>query len=342
MSFDFGAMAEAMRGAGNDTRQWISYGTVEAAQKVGVETVEPVEFDTDGMGPLVNVRLQPSNKPVRCRVAASIAGNGEGSYHPFVTGDEVIVAIPGGDERSGCVIFGRLSNTIDKFPTDSIAGQDPTKNTFGFERRRTPFLQEYGSSYMLRVAGCGAFFLISADTGTITLRDGSKGALQMGPDIFGYMEGTRQVGGDSTPTPTALFQLDLTGRRVTLQMDDARLMLNSSSSDQQQGNAFLNVPAELTVSLGTNAPQETVLTLEAFAALLGSALAAVAPGGALGVTKLIADITAGGAPLNPLLGAAIAAGRVLAAAKVKPDTTVSAVPGVQMLPGLGAVLFKTG
>lgn len=343
-SFPYDAMAEAMRSPGMDTREWISYGTVEASQQVDGETVESVEFDPDGMGPLVNVRLHPRNVSVRCRVASDVAGNGEGKYHPFVEGDEVIVALPGG-ELIGAVIFGRLNNTVDKFPSESVAGQDPTKNTFAFERRRAPFLQEHASSYMMRVASHGAFLLI-ADSGAITIRDGSKGVLQMGPDIFSFMEGGRTVDSPSTPSPTpsptALLQLNLTGRRIQLQMDDAMLMMNSSKSDSQPGNFFLVSPGEVSVACGTNAPQETVLTLEAFVALLAptlTALDALLPGTSVAFQGLL---SAGGAPLLTPYASAIATGRPIAAAAAKADTTTSTPPGVQLAPGLGAVLFKTG
>lgn len=345
-SFPFEALAEAMRGPGTDTREWASYGTVEASQVVDGQTLESVEFDTDGMGPLVNVRLHPRNISVRCRVASSIAGNGEGSYQPFVEGDEVLVIIPGGYEVSGCVIIGRLNNTVDKFPTSAIAGQDPTKNTFAFERRRALFIQEYASTYMLRVASHGAFFLIAADSGAITLRDGSKGALQMGPDLFGYMEGTREVGTDTPAQPKAVFQLDLTGRRATLQVDDAMLLLNSSQADSQPGNCFLISPAQATVQCGTNQPNEHVATIEGVVNIVEKAVVAI---GALLVPPLAPAaanaLTAGivAAALLPIdtLTVAPALALALQAMALVPKGAVDAT-GVQTKPMLGAAMFKTG
>src|SRR5512147_2917657 len=108
---DLDALKRAVREAPS-----LSFGTVE--------DVDPIEFDPD-RGPLVNVALQPSRLPARCRVAMSSAGAGEGDYHPLVPGDEVIVAIPGRSARGECAILGRLPNAIDSFPS-SVAGQDST------------------------------------------------------------------------------------------------------------------------------------------------------------------------------------------------------------------------
>lgn len=339
--FDAATQAEAYRRPGMDTRQWVSYALVSPSQDVGGETIDSVEFD-DELGPLVNVKLQPSNIEVRCRVAQRFAGAGEGEYSPFIEGDEVIVLIPEGDERAAPVIVGRLNNSIDVFPAESVAGQDPTNNTFAFERRRTPFVTEYASSYMLRVASHGGFLLIS-DNGTITIRDGSKGALQMGPDLFGYMEGVPgEVDPAATPSPGMLLQLDLTGRRLSIQVDDATLQMNGSDSDNNAGNTILAAPAEFQVVLGTNQAVETVLSVEAFLAMLdkfATSLAAPAAGPAA-FTALLGDVALGGSTLLTPAAVALGAGKQLAAQSPKP--AADPATGVQLRPGLGAVLFKTG
>lgn len=345
---DLATMADAFRGPGADTRQWVSLGTVFEKQNVNGETIEPVEFDSEFGAPLVNVKLLPSGYECRCRVAGSVAGSGEGQWHPFVPGDEVVVLVPEGDERCGPIIVGRLNNSIDKWPDESIAGQDPTNNTFAFERRRTPFVAEYASSYMLRSAVHGAFILIS-DTGMVTIRDGAKGALQIGPDIFGFMEG----GGpdavedpDLTPEPTALFQLDLTGRRATLQVDDASLILNSSKADSAVGQTILSSPGQFIVGIGpnlaANACVEHVLTFEAFYAILdlfATSLAAPA-GGPAAMLLVDGAVSAGGTVLLPPRAAAVASGKQAAASIPKPPADLAT--GVQIAPGLGAVQFQTG
>lgn len=350
--FDHTLFAEAFRGPGNDTRQWISYGTVDDKTEDEEGSEDPVTFDED-YGPLVNVTLQPSNVQVRCRVSSFVAGNGEGEYHPFIPGDEVLVAIPEGSEAAGCVIIGRLNNSIDKFPMESVGGQDPTKNTFGFTRRRTAFVQEFASTWMVRVASHGGFFLI-ADTGAITLRDGCGGALQMGPDIFGYSEPATALGADghelSKPGDTAsgasnaLFQLDLTGRRFSLQMDDALFVLNSSSADNTAGEGVIAVGSRFTVRTGTNFAAEHVATTEmVFAALeqlvlalqtAGCFAAAAAP--ALTAFATLISTNAITLASATTLAPALQTGLQVAAVTPKPPATF------QVAPTLGATLFLVG
>lgn len=327
-----------------DTRQWVSMGTVDRERVVDGEKVDPVIFDED-LGPLVNVTLQPSGLPVRCRVAASAAGacgNGEGEYSPFVAADEVVVLIPEGDERADCVIVGRMNNAIDKFPAESVAGQDPTSNKFAFRRRRTPFVEEFATTWMARVASHGAFFMIS-ESGAVTIRDGSKGALQMGPDIFGFTEGNREVGTDDVPAPTALFQLDLVNRRTTLQIGDAQFMMSASDGTSDggppPGDANLSLAGALTMAFGNNQPAEHVATTEFVLAILEVALSAIGGGfGVPAVAAVLAAVAAGGAPMGTF-AAALATGLPIAASIPKPP---AAPLGVQLAPKLGAVSFRTG
>lgn len=135
---DSATAAAAYARPGQDTRSWVSFGLVHHQDPKQIVT-----FDEEYGCPLVCVTLQPSGSNVHCRVSSMVAGNGEGEWHPFVEGDEVLVVLPEGHESAGPVIIGRLNNSLDKFPMDSVAGQDPTTNVFAFRRRRTPFIEEF-------------------------------------------------------------------------------------------------------------------------------------------------------------------------------------------------------
>src|SRR5258708_21906914 len=115
MGVDQLSLNDGVAAPGADTRQWVSYGVVDDDQ----EDQKSVTFDADH-GPLVSVTLQPSGIPVVCRVAGWCAGNGEAEYFPFVSGDEVVVHVPEGDERAGCIITGRCNSQIDRFPRRSV------------------------------------------------------------------------------------------------------------------------------------------------------------------------------------------------------------------------------
>src|SRR5271154_424606 len=147
---------------GADTRQWASYGLV----KVSTPGANSVLFN-DEQGnprpyPVVLVTLQPSGIDVPCRIASQTAGEGTGEWHPFVDGDEVLVAIPQGNERSGCAIIGRFSNGRDAFPT-SVAGSDPTQNNVAFKRVQEPYILESGTAILFRTANTEAFFSLASN-----------------------------------------------------------------------------------------------------------------------------------------------------------------------------------
>src|SRR5690242_15994679 len=93
--------AEAFGHPGIDPRQWLCFALVDAD--------EPVEFDAE-YGPLISCTAQPGGNPLVCQLGMQIAGDGEGEYHPFVAGDTVLVAMPGGNERNA-VILARLPNS---------------------------------------------------------------------------------------------------------------------------------------------------------------------------------------------------------------------------------------
>lgn len=314
---------------GIDPRVWGSYGTVDAE--------DPVVFD-EQYGPLVNVTLQPSKVPVRCRVGGHVAGNGEGEFYPFVAGDEVYVLLPEGSPRGDCIIVCRLNNEIDKFPADSVAGQDPTTNTFAFRRMRTAYVHEVAGPIITRQATTDALLSFDAK-GAVTLKDGAKAALQMSPDVFGYQSGDAKF----------LLQLDLTGKRFTLQVDDAIITISASSASPAK-NA-VSVPGLLSLVTLGNPAAEHVATTEAVCNLiaqifnvLGLVLVNSMPGPLLGATlgPLLVDpafstatialgvAAAGLAPLNPAVAAAITA--AFAVAQPKPP----GAPGLgQSAPGIG-------
>jgi hypothetical protein len=174
-----------------DPRQWISYALVEQESAGNRSTT----FDSEA-GPLVNVRLVPSGIRMRARVASPSAGNGEGEYVPFIGGDECIVAIPGGNERGGCVILGRTNNGGDKFP-EQVAGADVNTNTFAFKRNRTSFIHEVAGGYLIRNATSEAFISITAP-GAITLSDSEKSFFRIAPDYMGMQsgDGTQLIAAD--------------------------------------------------------------------------------------------------------------------------------------------------
>ena len=157
-ALDIAALRDLMRGPGMDTRQWISYGIVDADNP----EARSVRFNDDGGTPLpegvlVAVTLMPSGISVTCRVSSQNAGSGEGEYSPFGPGDEVLVAIPEGNERAGCAIIGRFNNAHDVFP-QQVAGQDITNNDTTVRRLKTPYVLETAASYMVRSALSGASF----------------------------------------------------------------------------------------------------------------------------------------------------------------------------------------
>lgn len=254
-SIDWQSIAGAMQAPENDTRQWVSIGIVQAD-----DAGQVVQFREDLGQPLVSVTLQPTLARVYCRVSSQVAGNGEGEWHPFVQGDEVVVVVPQGYEDAGCVIIGRLNNTFDKFPMDSVAGQDPTTNTFGFRRRRTPYVEESAGPVILRSALSSALITID-EVGNITLKDSQNAAMQMSADVIGFA-------GPSTPDtpPKYLLQLDLTHGHLNVQIDDAVLTLSSSSAAPEIN--LLSVPGPLAIGTLGNAMNEHVATTESVAHVL--------------------------------------------------------------------------
>jgi hypothetical protein len=257
---DQSTMGQALRQPGIDPRQWVSIGLVTA----GGEGDDIVVFDEDEGQPLVRVLLQPSKIPIFARVgspATGAAGNGEGEWTPFVEGDEVMVVIPEGDERSGATIIARITNGIDKFPMESVAGQDPTTNTFAFSRRRTPRVEEFNGPIIFRNAQTESF--ISMDSGGVyTVRTGDASVFQMSPDVIGI-----QGPSDSDNPPEQVMQIGITSKLFSLTMGDAILNFGAADADPEATNIW-KVAAALSLSSNGNNAGEHAFSVENFVNLM--------------------------------------------------------------------------
>ncbi len=294
-TFDHITMGDAFSHAGIDPRTHVTYALVAK----GDEENPAVEFDEEHGQPFVQVTLQPSGLRVRARVSAAVGGNGESDWFPFIENDEVLVVVPHGDERSGCVIIGRLNNSYDKFPR-LVAGQDVTKNTFGFRRLRTPYILETASSYMIRSAVTGSFFSIDT-AGSLTIADGNSNMMHIGADFVGF--------GNSDST--VLFQLDLHKNQIIAEAAGTKMILDADASGIATAGTFY-------ISTG-GFPTNHVTTTEAVVNIVSNVLKALAlaqAGPWLGATigPTVDVVMASGvalaaiAPLPPPVSAAITAG----------------------------------
>jgi hypothetical protein len=341
---DARSLGEALSYPGIDGRTWVSYATVDA---------DPVEHD-DELGYLVPVTLQPSQVQNYAVVGQSVAGDGEGEHVPFVEGDTCLVAVPHGMERAGLVIIARLSNQRAK-PPKIAAGQNATKNNLSYRKSRAPRVEEYGDRWTVRSATSEALIGFEAN-GTITLRDGGKGALQLSSDAMAYQSG------DGTCT----LQFDLVAGRMTLAAGEATLILSSvaaGTSPPILSNSILSVPAALQVASSGNLAAEHVATTEAvvhvlalllpalagFAATTLSAVVTPTPGDPLGpiLTGPLVAALAIPATLSALLSAVVAsaattpqdpatASAIVAAFLAQPPKVTPVVPAAgQLTPGLG-------
>ena len=151
-AFDASEFRKAISGAGTDSRAWISYGIVDAASGEN----KSVTFD-DELGPMITVTLMPSRTTIYCRVGSQNGGDLETQYSPFIEGDEVLVAMPQGQEDAGCVIIQRLNNGVDKWPA-TIAGHDIKTNEFEVERGVIPKLIERTSGYVINHGPSSSWF----------------------------------------------------------------------------------------------------------------------------------------------------------------------------------------
>jgi len=317
---DVAAMREAVKGPGVDTRMWLAMGTVVA----GTADKHPVRFtDEDGNalphGVLVDVKLHPSGTEVPCRVMGRTAGNGTGEYHPFVDGDEVLVAVPGGDERSGCVIMGRANQALDVFPT-TVAGMDVTQNTVGFLRCVEPYVIESATAVVLRQATTGAALSIDP-TGQVFLSSGDGAILAMSHDASSFQ----------LKDATAAFQLDPSKVQASVVAGGSAFVVDDQASEFQTAGF-------LSVSTGGNGAAEHVTTAEAVLGFLNvflqaAATAATAPPALVAFFATFASpgplaalvATASSLPLDPTVAAALVA--------------AFSVPKVSGLPNLGCPGF---
>ncbi len=334
---DAAALRDLLRGPGIDSRTWIAIGICRAP--AGAELVD----FSEGF-PLVSVTLQPSDVAVRCRVSSAVAGNGEGEWHPFVDKDEVVVAIPSGNERAAPVIIGRLNNGVDVFPTGSVAGQDPSTNTFGFKRSRTPYVHEVAGPWIVRQATTGALLSIDAG-GCVTTRTGAGDAVQLSADVFAVQ----------SADGSSLLQLAFTDQHFIAQAGDAYLQISGSGGS---GVSTLLVPQQFAVGTSGDAPIEHAATVEGVANILasvftvlaailnvpplsttpltGATLAALLASPAFSTTTLAPGILAAAAlPLQPAVVSAIQT-----ALTAQPQK--QALPAGQSSPGVGSRGLRVG
>jgi phage baseplate assembly protein gpV len=207
-----------------------------------------VSFSSD-VGPLVSVRLHPGDRTVRCRVASFVAGNGEGEWHPFVGGDEVIVGIPEGNTRAGCVILGRLNNAKDVWPA-MVAGQDATKNATAFRRLITPYALELGAGLIFSQPLTHAQLALD-DAGNWTMADGAGDSFFMNASGVGFQ----------TSGTGAFVQLDPSKNQVHMNAGGTDFLLDAKAS------TYLSAG---TLSIGTSGIGATghAITTEQFTAFL--------------------------------------------------------------------------
>lgn len=305
---------ESLAGPGMDTRLWTTFGLVAADTPEARSVIYKDENGQTLPYPQVMVKVEPSGTTLPCRVASWIAGAGEGSWMPFVAGDEVLVQIPEGDERAGATIIGRLNQNKDTFPT-LVAGQDTSQNNFGFWRLRVPFIIETAAGFLIHQATTNAMIGIDP-TGAISLAQGDKNLVHIGHDFVGMMTGDNST----------LVQLFPDSKQALIQADTTQFVVDAQASQ------FMTVGSLALATSGAPATghavtvEQLVVFLQAFFVALGASI----PG--------------------PLTGAAVAAAVVatlttaIPAAAALPVTPYSAVLSAAMsippdfsgtLPGFG-------
>jgi hypothetical protein len=310
-SFDHAAFREAVSGPGIDTRNFISYGIVEPDSSSSQHAVAFNDSDGNPLpeGILIQVKLQPSGVIVTCRVSMHSGGSGEAEYTPYGPGDEVLVAIPDGDERGGCAIIGRFANTFDSFP-QTVSGMDVTQNNVAFKRVRVPYLLETSASYSVRQSLTGASMAINP-TGDLLFTSGDGHTLAMNATVLSIEDASGLT----------QFQIDPNKEQVLMFANTTQFVLD----DQ---NTSLNTSG--TVSFGTagNGPFEHVTTIEAVANILVAFGALITTGPLTPLQVAAAIATAATTPTLPTTSAAILAG--------------FQTPKSALLPGIGCPGFLVG
>ena len=264
-SFDHATLRQAMAGPGMDSRQWTSMGVVDPDEG----SQRAVSYDPD-FGPLVHVTLQPSGIPVVCRVGSVCAGSGEADGEAFSAGDEVVVVVPEGDERTGPVIVARTNNTISPYPM-RVAGIDVANNV-SFKRRIGPIAYESNTAIIFRVASVESFFSLSQD-GNATLSSGDKSFLHIGSDFLGMQTGDAEM----------VLQANQNTKEWHIESQDG-----TNSTIMRIGGSSPGVYSSQPFTIATQGqqPWQHLVTLEQFIAILATVL------GGLGSTPLL--------PLLPL------------------------------------------
>lgn len=307
---DYASQREAMAGPGADTRQWFSNGVVNASQP----NAPSVSF-AGGIGPLVSVRLHPSDTDVMCRVASFAAGAGEAEYHPFVAGTEVAVALPMGHERGGAIILGRLCNGVDTFPTN-VANNDVTQNNVSTRRTIPNYAWEVANGWILR-----------SSTTTAQLALDVKGGWMLNSGDLHFLNLSSQGATLSLAKMVSYLALDAATGRITLNAGPGKAMFTLDPA----GNLYATGAGRL--------PVGHVATVEGMTAFVSACL-----------TLFAANILPPAPPVTPAQVILVVQGGLAAAGITPPYSTfASAVnaalakpqsdPTGQALPGLGAPGF---
>ena len=326
----FGAShREATSGPGNDTRQWISNGVVNAA----ASNAPTVDF-TGKAGPLVSVRLHPCDIDVRCRVASWLAGGGQGEWHPFVGGDEVVVALPQGSERGGAIIIGRLNNGVDPFPTN-VANNDVTQNNVTTRKSIPSYCWEISNGWLLRSITTTAQLALDV-TGQWTISSGDLHFLQLGSkgpilslaQMASYIQidpATGQVILLATGPSSARLVLDPATGNITAATSGG-FPVGHAATAEGAANLVLAVLTPLLLAMASAVASVPVAGTALAAALT---LMTTTPGAlATIVNAAVGAAAAGGVPTNPY---ALIANAVQSALSAQRD------PTGQVEPGLGAI-----
>jgi hypothetical protein len=247
-----------------DARYWASYGTVALDEDLADDTERAVSFD-DELGPLVEVKLDPYDVIVTCRVASSVAGSLEASWEPLVGGDEVIVVFPMGDAQGPPCIVGKLNNLLDRFP-EKVAGKDARANNLSFRRMRTPHITETSELFMIRSAVTGAMVGVD-ETGNVTIRDGEANGIQFSGDGVAIQDA--DASGQLVLSKSEGF-VSLWWQGTMLKMDgyDANLVAPGNVSISSSGN---------TPILHAMAVEQAVMLLGCYLQALAGTLKAIGP-----------------------------------------------------------------
>jgi phage baseplate assembly protein gpV len=155
-------MAQALSYPGIDPRRWCDQ---------GLAVSDPV---TEASGTYIDVRMN-SGGVQTCRVVQMWSGIGCGSHVPIEKDDQVALLIPGGNVRSGVLVLGVLSNTVDVVDEDTVA--DSQDYRFTFKAGRKVVLKSLGNVATLTFDD-GSIVLVNSDGATVSL-DAANHRLRM-------------------------------------------------------------------------------------------------------------------------------------------------------------------